>query len=152
MPPGTSTEIVKPSQKVRQAARKRHYDLDYKLRVVNETLAPGSSVSMVARRHDINANVVFCWRKRFREGALGGDAHAVPAVEAGFIPIHVTEDEASPRALPAPEKAGGGRAKTSAPAPGLIEIETAGGATLRIEGRVDERTLRCVLAAIGRLS
>ncbi|WP_425266315.1 transposase [Burkholderia lata] len=28
------------------------------------------SVSIVARRHDINANVVFGWRKQYREGKL----------------------------------------------------------------------------------
>jgi hypothetical protein len=30
---------------------------------------PGSSVSMVARRYDVNANQVFAWRKRYRAEA-----------------------------------------------------------------------------------
>ncbi|WP_422388157.1 transposase [Burkholderia gladioli] len=34
------------------------------------------SVSIVARRHDINANVVFGWRKQYREGKL-----VVPALD-----------------------------------------------------------------------
>jgi len=29
--------------------------------------APGSSVSMVARQYDVNANQVFNWRKRYRD-------------------------------------------------------------------------------------
>jgi transposase-like protein len=40
--------------------------------IVEETLLPGASVSRVARRHDVNANQVFHWRKLYREGRLGG--------------------------------------------------------------------------------
>ena len=38
---------------------------------MEETLAAGASVSRVARRHDVNANQVFHWRKLYREGRLG---------------------------------------------------------------------------------
>src|ERR1700722_5816128 len=34
-----------------------------KRQIVAETLEPGSSVSIVARRHDVNANQVFKWRR-----------------------------------------------------------------------------------------
>jgi transposase-like protein len=37
--------------------------------MVAETLAPG--VSVVARRHDVNANQLFRWRREWREGLLG---------------------------------------------------------------------------------
>jgi transposase len=33
-------------------------------------LQPGASVAVVARRHDVNANQVFHWRKLYREGRL----------------------------------------------------------------------------------
>src|SRR5215471_13327888 len=36
--------------------------------IVEETLVPGASVSRVARRHDVNANQVFHWRKLYQEG------------------------------------------------------------------------------------
>ena len=39
--------------------------------IVEETLVPGASVARVARRHDVNANQVFYWRKLYREGRLG---------------------------------------------------------------------------------
>ena len=32
---------------------------------------PGASVARVARRHEVNANQVFYWRKLYREGQLG---------------------------------------------------------------------------------
>ena len=56
---------------------RRTYAQEFKQQVIRETLEPGMSVSIVARRHDINANVVFGWRKQYREGKL-----AVPALEA----------------------------------------------------------------------
>ncbi|MBB3262339.1 transposase [Paraburkholderia bannensis] len=55
----------------------RTYAQEFKQQVIRETLEPGMSVSIVARRHDINANVVFGWRKQYREGKL-----VVPALEA----------------------------------------------------------------------
>ncbi|MGU4701377.1 transposase [Burkholderia cepacia] len=36
----------------------RTYAQAFRQQVIRETLAPGMSVSIVARRHDINANVV----------------------------------------------------------------------------------------------
>jgi transposase len=32
-------------------------------------MMPGSSVSLVARRYDVNANQVFAWRRRYRGAA-----------------------------------------------------------------------------------
>jgi transposase-like protein len=37
-----------------------------KQRLVAETLAPGASVSRVAQRYDINANLLFTWRRQVR--------------------------------------------------------------------------------------
>jgi len=48
----------------------RQYEIPWKRRVVEETFAPGASVSIVARQHDANANLVFAWRKRYRQGTL----------------------------------------------------------------------------------
>ena len=35
--------------------------------IVEETLVPGASVSLVARAHNVNANLVFTWRRRYRQ-------------------------------------------------------------------------------------
>jgi hypothetical protein len=40
-------------------------------RIVEETLAPGASVAVIARTHGVNANQVFQWRKLYHEGRLG---------------------------------------------------------------------------------
>ena len=41
---------------------RQHYGDDFKRQTVAETYEPGVSVSVVARRHDINANLLFRWR------------------------------------------------------------------------------------------
>ena len=50
-----------------------------KRRIVAESYQPGVSVSVVARRNDVNANLVFTWRRQFREQA-GGSGGLVPVV------------------------------------------------------------------------
>jgi transposase len=154
---------IKAGQTARKRARRpprgRH-SLGFKLQVIKESLVPGASVSVVARRHDINANVVFRWRKEFRDGKYGNSAASSRKglAEAGFVEVGVADDAGDIRLLPAPQKPGGESVKTAGPAraggktPGLIEIETAGGVKLRLSGRVDDRALRAVLAAIRRLA
>ena len=48
--------------------KRRQYSEALKRQMVTETLAPGASVSIVARRHDVNANQLFKWRRAM--GAL----------------------------------------------------------------------------------
>ncbi|ARU20791.1 DNA repair protein RadA [Ralstonia solanacearum] len=51
---------------------------------MQETLVPGASVSAVARRHGVNANQVFGWRKQYQEGSL-------TAVKAGESVVPASE-------------------------------------------------------------
>jgi len=46
--------------------------------MVRESLEPGHSVSVVARRHGINPNQLFHWRKLYQDSSLS----AVSSVEA----------------------------------------------------------------------
>ena len=48
--------------------RRRTRSLDERKRIVEEALAPGASVAAVARRHGLNANLIFKWIRRSREG------------------------------------------------------------------------------------
>ncbi len=52
--------------------------VEEKLRIVLETLKPGISVPVVARRHCINANQLFMWRAQYRRGELVAPAPHVP--------------------------------------------------------------------------
>jgi transposase len=57
-----------------------------KRQMVEETLSGDISVSVVARRYDVNANQLFKWRRQYHQGMLG-DASA-PAL----IPITLNTD------------------------------------------------------------
>ena len=66
--------------------RRRSYAKAFKRRVVAETLDTGASVAEVARRHGLNANMVFLWRGDPRFGP-GRDAAAFLPVEVGAVEI-----------------------------------------------------------------
>jgi transposase len=158
MLPGTNADIREKSKGVQKTDQKRRYSPAFKRQVVKETLAPGASVSIVARRHDINSNVVFRWRQEYRDAERDKAAQAKKGLPAaGFVEVGLVDNAGAVRMLPAPLKPGGESLKAVAPVaegttPGLIEIETAGGVKVRISGRVDHRALNSVLAAVRRLA
>ena len=67
--------------------KRRQWSEAAKRRIVAETLEPGSSVSIVARRHDVNANQVFKWRRETapeQEPAAEESVSLLRAAAAGF--------------------------------------------------------------------
>ena len=96
--------------------RRRVWDDDEKRRIVAQTRVPGVSVSQVARRYDVNANLVFKWLR---------DPRFKPGEEAcSFLPVEVIADP--PRPVPdaaAPE--------------GRIEITLSNGHRVSIIGSFD---------------
>src|SRR5258707_7824838 len=67
-----------------------------KRQIVAETLEPGSSVSIVARRHDVNSNQLFKWRRELLPKAV---------VESGaMVPVSLVPDGGR---LPRVDRGGG---------------------------------------------
>ncbi len=60
-----------PGVLVRQV-RKRRSTVEKRL-IVEQASESGSSVARVARAHGLNANVVFNWRRLYREGKLAAE-------------------------------------------------------------------------------
>jgi transposase len=112
-------------------ARKRRRTIKERRDIVEETLVSGASVARVARKHDVNANQVFYWRKLFREGRLG------ISMNPQLLPVKV---EAERPTEPA---------KSVVPtlASGTMEVAFSKG-TLRIAGSVDVAALRVVLESL----
>ncbi|MBR0984284.1 transposase [Bradyrhizobium liaoningense] len=50
--------------------RRRRWTSAEKLRIVEESLAPGASIVEVARRHDVHRNLVTAWRRQVHTGVL----------------------------------------------------------------------------------
>ena len=115
---------------------RRQWSEALRRQIVAETLEPEASVSVVARRHDVNANLVFTWRRQYREGLLRDGAEAT-----AMIPVQVAaEKRPAPPALP----------ETVSPRSGLIEIALPGGIKVRVRGAVDGETLRQILGVLSR--
>jgi transposase len=74
--------------------RRRRWSAEEKARIVQETYAPGMSVSLVARQHGIGPNQLFTWRRLYSEGALsavGAGEEVVPASDYRALHQQVRE-------------------------------------------------------------
>ena len=72
MPNSKPSHYVESIEILTEPERRRRRTAQEKVAIVQETLEPGASVSAVARRHGVNANQVFGWRKQYQEGSLEG--------------------------------------------------------------------------------
>lgn len=106
--------------------RRRRWTDAAKLRIVEETLAAPRLVSATARRHGISNQLLFAWRKSYREGRLGA--------VAGFVPATIA---------PEPREAGGHGDR--------IEIVSANGLRFVVDGAVDASALARLMRGLGAL-
>lgn len=113
--------------------RNRSWPEALKREIVAASLAPGSSVSMVARQYDVNANQVFSWRKRYRDEPHAPSVRSAPQL----IPVMVTAEQDA--VAPPPSTV----AET-------IEIDLAGRYRVRVSSGVDAQALRRVLDVLER--
>jgi transposase len=121
-----STSGVVDTKRGSNGVKRRQWTRALKRRIVAETLEPGASVSIVARRHDVNANQVFKWR---REMAPKPPAAAKQSVT--MLPVEIVPEASEPRS----------RARRS----GVIEITFGSGARVCLRGEVPLETLRRVI-------
>ena len=114
--------------------RRRRWSLQDKLRIVEETMQPGVTVTEVARRHGVAPSVVFTWRRLAREGLLG---------DAGptLVPVEITPVPAQAPSVTSPSR------RT-----GLIEIVLRHGRRIRVDHEVDAEALRRVLQVVESLA
>lgn len=109
---------------------RRFWSDDEKRRIVAQSYAPGVSVSVVARRYDVNANLIFTWRRdpRYKPAA---DAEEAPS----FLPVEVVPDP------PLEQPAGSSDAR--------IEIALSNGHRVNAFGSFDVDALCRVVRALG---
>jgi len=120
--------------------RRRYWSDEEKRRIVAETLVSGASVSEIALKHGVNANLVFTWRRDPRfDGVLD---------EERFLPVMV---EAGDQAAPVPA-APLSEAPVASSVSGRMDIELVCGTLLRVDRSVDGRALARVLRALRSVS
>ena len=102
--------------------KRRQYSEALKRQMVAETQVPGASVSIVARRHDVNSNQLFRWRRQLLPKT---------AIESSvMVPVELAPDGDRPR---------------RADRDGVIEMVFGCGARVRLRGEVNSETLRQVI-------
>ncbi|CAA6606330.1 transposase [Rhodospirillaceae bacterium LM-1] len=115
--------------------RNRSWSEALKRGIVAASFEPGYSVSVVARRYDVNANQLFKWRKAFRDSLPGrppdpATPQLVPVVVWPEQPEEVTPQSAMPMVA--------------------IEIDVADKYRLRVGSGVDAGALQLVLGVLER--
>lgn len=145
---------------------RRRWGTEHKRRIVEEAVVPGASVAEVARRHGVNANLLFKW---LRQAGQGRDVERTELVAEGagerseFVPLGVVARDAATGGavltLPAPEplRPSAPAGPVSSPAKpekrvGLIEIDLPDGARVRVDPFVNERALGRVLRVLKDLA
>lgn len=133
--------------------RRRQWSADDKARIIVESLKPDANVSEVARRHGLNPQQLFGWRRQAREAASGAPARLAapdrfksrrwPSPEPAFAPVVIASATSSPMpAAPPPPPA-------ETVMGGLIEISI-GDAMVRVRGQAETGLLIAVLRAVRR--
>ena len=110
--------------------KRRSWTLDEKRRIVDESLEDGASLAEVARRHDLNANQLFTWRRQFGVEAVE------PKNLAPIVPVTITPDTT-------PEE-------NEPHVAGQMEIVLAEGDRILVWSDVDSGALTRVLKALAR--
>ena len=110
--------------------RRRSWGLDEKRRIVEESLEDGASLAEVARRHDLNANQLFTWRRQF--GLEPAEARDL----APILPVTITSETTE-----------GGSDPGST---GQMEIVLAAGDRILVWSDVETAALTRVLKALSR--
>ncbi len=117
--------------------RRRRWSLEEKLRILAQSVAPGSSATLVCRLHGISSGQLYTWRRQFRTGELTGIAPVRLAPPVEELPRAAAPVNPMPTP-PEPDRW----------ADGTIEVELPSGVKLRLTGAVDEVGLRRVLSAL----
>ena len=108
--------------------RRRRWSAAEKLRIVEESISAPRLASATARRHGISNQLLFAWRKAYREGRLGD----LP----GFVPAMIVPER--------PEKGTGTGCRR-------IEIVMANGRRVIVDCDVDVETLLRIMRGLETL-
>ena len=115
---------------------RRRYEVGFKRQVVAETLVEGATVAALARRHGLNANLVFNWRKDKRFNGGAADSGGL------FLPVEIASSPANGLvSIP-------GSPTTSH----YFDIEVGGKVRLRCREDISKEALSRILSALRRFA
>ena len=109
--------------------KRRSWKRDEKRQIVEESLQDGASIAEVARRHDLNANLLFTWRRQL--GLESIETNDLTRI----LPVTITAETMEERGLESS---------------GQMEIILSGGERILVWTDVETAALSRVLKALGR--
>ena len=110
--------------------RRRAWTTDEKRRIVDESLEVDASIAEIARRHELNANQLFTWRRQF------GVETVEPRELAPILPVTIASEMAAD--------------DSDAGSTGQMEIVLAEGDRILVWSDVETGALTRVLKALAR--
>ena len=110
--------------------RRRSWTRDEKRQIVEESLEDGASIAEVARRHELNANLLFTWHRK-----MGVEPTEQPA-PMEIVPVTIASELVAERDCP--------------DAAGQMEIVLAEGDRILVWADVETGALSRVLKALSR--
>ena len=128
---------------ITRGERRRRWSVEQKREIAMESLQPGMSPLLVARRHGISSGQLYTWRRHLLEGSSGSAAQPARFARVEVVGMPAPATPAHPEPRPAAPPAGSG----SRPE-GMIEIALPGGASVRVDAQVDSGALRRALAVL----
>jgi transposase len=115
--------------------RRRLRTIQEKRHIVEQALQAGESVATVARRHEVNANQVFAWRRLYEQGLLEPNSTAL-------LPVAIITSKQAKRVHPPTDI-------PSAASDDYVEVEFVGGDRLRARGRLATQLLDRLVSRFG---
>ena len=116
---------------------RRRWSTEFKKRVVAEASQPGVSAAAIARRYDLNDNLLFNWKKKF-------------GCEAALIPVEIVADQNKvvPVQPIGPTLTDDGAVDSERPS--QIEIDLPCGARLRCRSDIEPSALSQIISVLRR--
>ncbi|WP_080426555.1 IS66-like element accessory protein TnpA [Burkholderia ubonensis] len=134
------------AKRVKSSKRPNFAD-EFKRTLVEQTFEPDASVSLVARRNDVNTNLLFRWRRQYLEGAFGLPRPEHVAQKsadriATLLPVSIVDETSVPATAMAASEA-----LPLAESVCEIEFERA---RIRLRGDVSPATLKLLIRELSR--
>jgi transposase len=119
--------------------RRRKWPAEIKARIMEEALAPGTTIASVADGHGIARSQVYGWLKKARAGKLPGISLS-PASCTSFVPVKIEEAAAA-----APAQS---RTEAAVRRAGVVEIALTNGRSLKVDENIDPAVVARLAAAL----
>ena len=109
---------------------RRSWSEEFKRRVVAEAMQPGASAAAIAQRYDLNANLLFNWKRRY-------------GISNEFLPVEISHNDL-PVSQTSSEPITAGAVDISS-----LEIALANGNRISVKGKLDANTLCRLVRSLG---